>query len=93
MMDEPNLGEHAFAQMIHSTHLFTWLVQTAGKAMAILIVVPVLVGIIGAFLGESGGGFAFGSLLGVVSMVIWMTGVSAPLPSSEVIALLEPADE
>lgn len=92
-MSNEETGSPALAQMIHQTNLFTWLVRTAGNALAILVLTPVLLGVVGAFLDPDGGGWAagagLGSLISVIVLVVWLPRAMAPYPSEEVTALLD----
>lgn len=77
--------------MIHQTHLVTWVVRTAGNALAILIGIPV-VGAIIAGVSDEPSWLAVGSVAGVVGMLLALTGAQAPFPTDEVIKLLDPEE-
>lgn len=96
-MSNQETGSPALAQMIHQTNLFTWLVRTAGKVLAVLVLTPLLLGIGGAFVDPDGGGPAAGAGLGVVLSIIillvWLPAIMAPFPSDRVMELLDADDE
>lgn len=95
-MTNQETGSPALAQMIHLTNLFTWLVRTAGKVLAILVLTPLALGIVGAFLDPDGGGVAagagLGTVLSVLILLVWLPTAMAPFPSDRVMELLD-ADE
>lgn len=78
-----------FAQMVHQSHLLTWLVQLVGKTLAILALVPVACLFISAFLGWPGLGLWAGVVIAVLWLLIWLPRAKAPLPSDIVMSLLE----
>lgn len=86
-------GSPALAQMIHMTDLFSWLVQTAGKALAVLVLIPLALGIAGAFIDPEGdglaAGIAFGSALSILVLLMWLPTATAPFPREHVIELLD----
>ncbi|WP_435769833.1 hypothetical protein [Nocardioides sp. SYSU DS0651] len=98
-MSSQETGSPALAQMIHMTDLFTWLVQTAGKVLAVLILTPLALGIVGAFIDADGGGLTagvgIGSALSLLILLVWLPTTTAPFPRDRVIELLdaEVADE
>ena len=95
-MSNEETGSPALAQMTHQSDLFTWLVRTAGNALAILVLTPLLLGAVGAVLDPEDGGLTAGVVLGavvsVIVLVIWLPRVVAPGPSDEVTALLDGTD-
>ena len=78
----------ALAQMVHRTNLFTWLVRVAGKALAILILVPLACAFLAAIAGAAEVGFAAGTLVTVASLLWWLTGIQAPFPTDGVLRLM-----
>lgn len=78
-----------FAQMVHQSHLLTWLVRLVGKALAILVLVPVVCFVISVFLGVPGFGLWAGTVVAVVWLLILLCRAHAPLPSDTVMSLLE----
>ncbi|GAA4820602.1 hypothetical protein ACFQ0K_13990 [Nocardioides caeni] len=96
-MANEETGSPALAQMIHQTQLFTWLVRTAGNVLAVLVLTPVALGIVGGIIDADGGGAAAGAGLGVVLSIIillvWLPRTTAPFPSDAVLDLLDANDE
>ncbi|TWH03414.1 hypothetical protein L615_011600000010 [Nocardioides sp. J9] len=85
-MANQETGSPALAQMIHMSDLFSWLVQTAGKALAVLVLTPLTLGIAGAFADPEGDGFAVGAALGsalsILILLLWLTTATAPFRES-----------
>jgi hypothetical protein len=90
-------GSPALAQMIHMTDLFTWLVQTAGKVLGVLVLTPLALGIAGAFIDADGGGFTagvgLGSALSILILLLWLPTTMAPFPRDRVLELLDTEDD
>lgn len=74
--------------MVHLTDLFTWLVNTAAQAGAILAALSVIGSVVAAMTEELGWLFA-GSAAGMLTVLIWLTGANAPMPSRYVLELLD----
>lgn len=95
-MSNEETGSPALAQMIHQSDLFTSLVRTAGNALALLVLTPLLLGVVGGLLDPDGGGWAagagLGTLVSVIVLVVWLPRAMAPYPSEEVAALLDSED-
>ena len=79
--------------MIHLTHLFTWLVRVAGKALAILVLVPLGCAFLAASAGAPGAGMAVGTVVAVASLLWWLTGIQAPFPTDDVLSLMDDEDD
>lgn len=96
-MSNQESGSPALAQMIHMTDLFTWLVQTAGKVLAVLVLTPLALGIAGALIDVDGGGFAagigLGSALSILILLVWLPTTMAPFPRDRVLELLDIEDD
>ena len=73
--------------MIHETHLATWVIQTLGRAAGAFLVPPLVGGFITFFTGVNDWA-AWGSVVGIVGFVIYLSGVVAPMPTDDVIALV-----
>lgn len=96
-MSNQENGSPALAQMIHMTNLFTWLVRTAGKVLAVLVLTPLALAVAGAFIDRGGGGpaagFAIGSVLSVLILLVWLPTTMAPFPRDRVLELLDAEDD
>lgn len=96
-MSNQENGSPALAQMIHMTDLFTWLVQTAGKVLAVLVLTPVALGIAGAIVDPDDGGLAagvgLGTVLSILILLVWLPTTMAPFPRDRVLELLDAEDE
>lgn len=95
-MSNQENGSPALAQMIHMTDLFTWLVQTAGKVLAVLVLTPLALGVAGAFIDADGGGAAgvgIGSVLSILILLVWLPTTMAPFPRDRVLELLDVEDD
>lgn len=87
-MDTPETAQPALAQMIHNSHLATWLVRTAGMALFWSLVPVFLLGVLGAAADEPGF-WGLGSFVGLLAFLFYLTNVSAPFPTAEVLELLD----
>jgi hypothetical protein len=80
------------ASMIHQTALVTWLVRTAGKA-GVALLVPLLAGATVAAMTGDAFWWGIGSLVGLVTFLLFLTGATAPMPNAVVLEVLGCGDD
>lgn len=76
---------HMLATLVHHSRLMTWLVQTIGRSLAILIAPSVVAAFLVVDLPLVAGLLWFGSLL---AFLIYITTVRAPLPDDDVLEMM-----